>query len=178
MKRLLYESDCNIPQSKTYRQAPEKEEGVRVVSVEVEGLSKNDDERSIRRKLKDHKHIVSIKPKVDFMSGSCRGKAEVTVRLGAGEKENEVYSKLKKSGLVYRQKAKVSGRHSKYELTSKANWKDSRCETDRPSRNRNNLRQTKSSLGFNQTTNFSEFEAERDMKRRVAGIPTRPSDSR
>ena len=86
MKRVLLQSDCNIPQSEKFRGRVKKEEGVRIVSVEVDGLSQNDDVMSIKSRLRE-KHIVSVKPKIDFMTGQCKGSAEVTVRLGAGESE-------------------------------------------------------------------------------------------
>ena len=66
----------------------------------------------------DHKHVVSVKPQIDFFTNSCKGKAEVTVRLGAGETENSVYTKLVKSGLCYRKKKKVGSRCTKYEKSS------------------------------------------------------------
>lgn len=84
MKKLLLESDCNIPLSRVKDQ-PEGKKDIQVVSVELEGLDRSESETSIKTKLREHKHIVSIKPKMDFLSGQCKGSAKVTVRLGAGE---------------------------------------------------------------------------------------------
>ena len=68
-----------------------------MVELEISGLDRYDNEESIRQKLrKEHKHIVSVKPKVDFLTNTCTGSAKVMVRMGASEKETGVFTKLDK----------------------------------------------------------------------------------
>lgn len=74
MKKLLLESDCNLPQS-SIREKPTDSTSIQVLNVELQGLDCTDSEVSIKQKLKEHKHIVSIKPKMDYLSGQCKGSA-------------------------------------------------------------------------------------------------------
>ena len=64
------------------------------------------------------------------MKGECKGKADVVVRLGCDQDESEVFSKLKKTGLIYREKTKAAGRKYGYADLSATTWKDTRHEID------------------------------------------------